>query len=76
LTLCSHGNIISPMVIGEHLTTKDAAERLGYTVQHVRRLIREGRLRGSRVGRDWLVARDSVDRYVADRETLKLPIKE
>ena len=60
---------------GESLTTKAAAELLGYTVQHVRRLIRDGRLRGARLGRDWLVERESVDRYVAGRENLELPIE-
>ena len=62
------------MTFLEHLTTKDAAELLGYTVQHVRRLIREGRLQGRRLGRDWIVDKESVDRYVASRENFELPM--
>ena len=64
----------SSMTTEGQLTTRDAADLLGYTVQHVRRLIREGRLLGSRFGRDWLVDKESVARYVAHRENLELPI--
>ncbi len=47
----------------QFLTTRDAARRLGYTVQHVRILIGQGRLAAERLGRDWLVVRESVERY-------------
>lgn len=63
------------MVSSDQLTTRDAAKLLGYTVQHVRRLIREGRILGTRLGRDWLVDRESVRRYLANQETLDLPIE-
>lgn len=58
----------------DQLTTRDAAELLGFTVQHVRRLIREGRLRGERLSRDWLIERESLERYMASRDNLELPI--
>ena len=32
--------------LGRYLTTKEAAERLGVTTTHVRRLVAAGRLRG------------------------------
>ncbi|MBI3947562.1 MAG: helix-turn-helix domain-containing protein [Armatimonadetes bacterium] len=47
----------------EYLTTKDAADTLGYTVQHTRLLIRQGRLAATKLGRDWLLPRESVAEY-------------
>ena len=36
-------------------TTKEAAERLGLEVSHVRRLLEEGKIKGKKWGRDWMV---------------------
>lgn len=58
------------------ITTDDAAEKLQYTPQHVRRLVREGKLEGEKVGRDWLVTRDSIERHLGDRENYSLPLEE
>jgi excisionase family DNA binding protein len=55
------------------ITSYEAAEMLGYEVQHVRRLLRSKRLVGEKKGRDWLVDRASVERYLARREHLDLP---
>ena len=44
----------------EWLTVKEAAELLGYTPQHVRRLIIAGDLTGQKRGRDWFVTRSSL----------------
>jgi excisionase family DNA binding protein len=57
------------------ITTQDAARLLGYEVQHVRRLLRWGRLEGQKLGRDWAVIRDSVDQYLAARDNLRFPLK-
>lgn len=56
------------------ITTDDAAEQLQYTPQHVRRLVREGKLDGEKVGRDWLVTRDSVAKHLGERENYALPL--
>lgn len=60
----------------EHIPTGEAARLLGYSVQHVRRLVREGKLRGSKLGRDWLVERASVGRFLAEQHELVLPLTE
>ena len=60
------------MAIPEFVTCLDAADALGYTVQHVRRLVRDGQLEGLKVGRDWVIPRDSVDTFLAGRENLEL----
>lgn len=54
----------------EFITTAETAELLGYTPQHVRRLVREGVLDGTKIGRDWVINRASVGRFLADRENL------
>jgi excisionase family DNA binding protein len=36
-------------------TTKEAAERLGLEVSHVRRLLEEGKIEGKEFGRDWMI---------------------
>ncbi len=59
-----------------HITSTESAKRLGYTVQHVRRLIRQGQLQGFKLGRDWMVREESVDQYVARKANLHLPLTE
>jgi excisionase family DNA binding protein len=53
----------------EYVTTSEASETLGYTIQHTRRLLREGRLQGAKIGRDWLILRESVAVYVTHSNT-------
>ena len=57
------------------LTSMEAARRLGYTVQHVRRLIRQGSLHGQKLGRDWVVEERSVAQMLRRRENLALPFE-
>ncbi|MBI4199707.1 MAG: helix-turn-helix domain-containing protein [Chloroflexi bacterium] len=56
----------------EYMTTPEASETLGYTIQHTRRLVREGRLQGAKIGRDWLILRESVAEYVTRSNTQPL----
>jgi len=49
----------------DYVTTQEAADILGYTVQHARLLFREGRLRAAKFGRDWLVPRRDLAQYLA-----------
>jgi excisionase family DNA binding protein len=77
LTKCSLGNNVVPedsaMVNeNEYMTTSEASESLGYTVQHTRLLVRQGRLRGAKMGRDWVVLRESVAEYVTQSNTTPL----
>jgi len=58
------------------LSSRDAASRLGYTVQHVRRLIRGRVLEGEKIGRDWVVSEESVNALLARRANTELPLDE
>jgi excisionase family DNA binding protein len=44
-----------------YVTTTVAATLLGYTLQHTRLLIRTGKLRAQKFGRDWLVEQAAVE---------------
>lgn len=50
-------------IAAAYLSTSEAAEALGYTTQHTRLLIRLGRLRGIKIGRDWLIEKTSITEY-------------
>jgi len=45
--------------------TKEAAERLGLTQQHISALIRSGELRASRIGRTWVIDERSLKAFEA-----------
>ncbi|PKN91201.1 MAG: hypothetical protein CVU44_20805 [Chloroflexi bacterium HGW-Chloroflexi-6] len=49
----------------EYIETSQAAEKLNYHVEHVRRMMREGSLMGIKIGRTWLVQKKSLDEYIA-----------
>jgi excisionase family DNA binding protein len=51
------------------MTTSEASETLGYTIQHTRYLLREGHLHGGKIGRDWLILRESVAEYATNSKT-------
>ncbi len=49
--------------LAEFMTTEEAAKKLGFHVIHVRSMVRDGKLKGVKVGPTWLVSRKSVDEY-------------
>ena len=57
---------------GNLLSTKEAARRLGYTPQHLRLLVRIGRLRAIRVGKVWAVSEEHLQDFQASRVVKQL----
>lgn len=47
----------------DHLTTQQAGDLLGVSAQRVLALIRDGRLPATKVGRDWLIARQDLENF-------------
>ena len=45
------------------ITLPQAAEISGYTTGHLRYLLRNGRLEGEKLGRDWFTTVEAVERY-------------
>src|SRR3990167_730160 len=55
----------------EYITAGDAGRVVGYTSDYVARLAREKKVRGRRIGRQWLVDPQSLALFVADAEKQK-----
>ncbi len=47
------------------ITTKEAAERTGYNIEYIRRLIRSGKVDCKKFGRDWMVSLASLKLHKA-----------
>ena len=55
----------SPEVVREkHISVKAAAEFSGYSIQYLRRLLRNGRLEGVKISQVWQIKMDSLEAYV------------
>ena len=50
--------------LGDWITTEEAARLTGYNVQHIRRLVRSGKIKSQKLGRDYVIDRKSLDDYV------------
>lgn len=62
------------MANSEYISTQRAAKLLGYTRVHIRRLARSGELDGKKLGRDWMILRESVNRRAGDKANYSLPL--
>ncbi len=47
-----------------HLTVQEAAEVSGYNAQYLRRLLRDCKLEGVKIGQMWLVDKAALDSYI------------
>ena len=50
----------------EYLTTPQAADRANLSRLHIARLLRDKKLEGFQMGREWFVYVDSLERYLAN----------
>lgn len=48
------------------MSTDEVAEYLGVTTGRVRQLARAGKLKGKRVGRDWVFERPKVEAFASE----------
>ena len=54
----------SPIVVNNHITVKTAAEYSGYSLQYLRRLLRDNKLAGIKIGQVWLIDNDVFMAYL------------
>jgi excisionase family DNA binding protein len=47
----------------DYLTVEETAEVLGYSIEYVRRMLRNGKLSADKKAGIWLVYRDAVEAY-------------
>jgi excisionase family DNA binding protein len=52
------------------LTTSEAADLSGYSIQYIRRLINAGRIAAEKWGRDWFVSKVALLDYIEEMEKL------
>ena len=52
------------IVFNNFITVKDAASHSGYNVQYLRRLLRDGRLTGVKLGQTWLLDKTMFEAYM------------
>lgn len=53
----------------EILRVSEAAKITGFSTQHMRLLIRRGELAGTKIGRDWIIPKESLSSFLARRNT-------
>ncbi len=53
---------------GKLWTTKELAEAAGVDASHIRLLLIDGKLKGSKVGRDWTIPDAEAQRFIAERK--------
>lgn len=53
-----------------YMTVEDAAKKLEYHLESVRRMLREKELDGIKWGRYWLVSKESVENYLSQNTKL------
>lgn len=58
----------------QYLSVKEASERLNYSEQYVRQLLRHGEISGERISNRWIVASESVQQYRIKGEDASLSV--
>lgn len=54
-----------PLDNHDYIPLSEAAKITGYTIDHLRRLIQKGKMRGRRIGRNYVTTRHAVKEYLA-----------
>jgi len=53
-----------PFVVNNHISVKVAADFSGYSLQYLRRLLRNGKLSGLKIGQVWLIDKATFEAYL------------
>lgn len=59
--------------LNQFVTTSEAAELLGVLTSSVDHLLYSGRIKGKKIGRDWLVYRPSLETYLDSKSNSGRP---
>jgi excisionase family DNA binding protein len=54
----------------DYLSTREAGEKYELSKEHIARMLKAGRLKGKKVGHDWLVYEPSLQKYKAQMDKL------
>jgi len=61
---------IAGLIVECHISVQASADCTGYSEQYLRRLLRSGQLKGTKVGPIWLIEMDSLEQHLANAETV------
>jgi excisionase family DNA binding protein len=56
----------SPFILDNHISVKAASLYSGYSIQYLRRLLRQSRLRGIKLGQIWFIDKTALDEYISN----------
>jgi len=59
----------------EYIRVAEAAKTIGFSVQHIRLLVRKGQLMGTKIGRDWIISRESLYSFLVRRNTEQMIVE-
>jgi excisionase family DNA binding protein len=54
--------------MGDKLTAEEVASELGYHINHVYRLLKQGKLKGRQFNRVWIIDRREVERIKSQQD--------
>ena len=66
--MISFNQAIPPQVLNNHISVQGAASYSGYSLQYLRRLLRNGKVEGTKIGQLWLVNKGAFDVYIAQAQ--------
>ena len=67
--MISFNQAVSPQVLNNHISVQAAASYSGYSTQYLRRLLRNGKVDGIKIGQLWLVDKGALDIYIKNAQT-------
>ena len=67
--MISFNQPLSLQVLDNHISVQVAAEYSDYSLQYLRRLLRNSKLKGIKIGQMWLVEKSSLDECLLQAQT-------
>lgn len=62
--MISLNQAVLPQVFNNHISVQMAAIYSGYGLQYLRRLLRGGKLEGTKIGQVWLIDKSALEAYL------------
>jgi excisionase family DNA binding protein len=59
--MTSYNQKSTPFILNNYISVQVAGKYTGYSLQYLRRLLRNGKLRGIKIGQLWLVDKGALD---------------
>jgi len=60
-------NVYNIYMLKGYMTTRQASDTYGLSDAHIRRLLEYGKVKGEKIGRDWVIRPSAMNRYMGNR---------